>query len=491
MLFRNALSFGMRVSFGRAAVVQRSFARNIAKDHSKIHDLKTEAKAEPKNDFLNDDLEAITNEAQTDANVQDGVSDLKDTRGTKPKVERFNKFGHLGFESNINKLEEGQLFDKKSIGKETQGDSHFYGKQKDGNQAKMPKDKKSKKTKDQKFADSNVQNEEKADEDGDGFREKGESKSAGNFGPEEKPLRKFKFDNQNTQTPGDHKGAQNRPYKNRKGADLDEREEEEFENFAKERGLTSETENQGHQDKPAKHQKFDKSSAKFNNPQDRNSQSRNQSYFKNFEEGDQQNQRNDRFRPGSKEYNRQPRYNDIQKGNSYKDNNFRQNRDRDSDRSFDRNRDRDRSYDRNRDRDSDRNRQGSYQPYNNNRDRDRDSQNQPYNNNRFQSNRDGQNSQNRYENKSKNQLKKEYREDIQKDKKIEIKSRSPYNNRPNIDKPNEDRSEDPEFMKKRKQPIKSFEARKTGQKEANQQQKDNKPKSPANKGSAEDDEAGY
>lgn len=505
MLFRNALSFGMRTGFGRPAVLQRCFARNVIKEVYKPLDLKADEKGGQQKEIEVESIQAVAAEAKTDAKVQAEAPAQTDKQKVKPKVERFNRFGSLGFETNIEQLNAGELFDKKSLGKQGSGDDHFYGNRKGASEhkgPKEPKDKKSKKTKEPKSAEVKAQNdefaayeeglaEEEAAELENGrlekaFKGKGQRKPVDELEQEEQGERKFKFDNKDAKKQFGNKGAKNRPYNNKKDADLDEQEEEEFENFAKERGLTDEQEPHEKSDKKQQNWKFEKSGARFDAPQEKRDRNRNSGSFRGFEEKDQQEQRNNGFRPGSKDYNRQPRYNDIQQGNNYKNNKFDYNRERDRSRDMDRDRSRDMDRDRNRDRDRSRD-----WDRDRNRDRDRQGSNQQFNNNRFQPNRDRQNSQQRYEEKSKNQLKKEYRQDIQRDKKIEIKGRSPYNNRPLVNRPNEDRSDDPEFMKKRRQPVKSFEAKKARQNETNEPQKDKKPNPPAKNDSADDDGAGY
>jgi len=79
-------------------------------------------------DADNDQIGTQETQNNEDHNVQ-GSHQAQESEGReKPKVERPNKYAHLGFESNIDQAEMEGLYATKKVITRTQGDEHFYGK---------------------------------------------------------------------------------------------------------------------------------------------------------------------------------------------------------------------------------------------------------------------------------------------------------------------------------------------------------------------------
>lgn len=109
----------------------RSFARRVGSGPKFEMETEKDSEVDVQEESLKGFAEVnLKPETESHANEADFKSFGTEgqVRNGKPKVEKANKYAHLGFESNIDETEMENLYAPKKMVKRPQGEDHFYGK---------------------------------------------------------------------------------------------------------------------------------------------------------------------------------------------------------------------------------------------------------------------------------------------------------------------------------------------------------------------------
>lgn len=136
MLAKLTASMFMMGRKGRTVVLARSFARRntggakvTMQDMREMTDMESEGGKAPEGESFGQNP---TDDGAAQTTTQDNSAEK--TVEIKPKVEKANKYAHLGFESNIDEMEMERMYNPKKMVHRADGENHFYGKGQKGGQ---------------------------------------------------------------------------------------------------------------------------------------------------------------------------------------------------------------------------------------------------------------------------------------------------------------------------------------------------------------------